>query len=64
MRDGFSRIRHATAADVMLTRSEHSQLIQVHYDDRLGNEQMDSTLPFSRPSTALLTPMRSWSRTT
>lgn len=36
--------RHASAADVMATRSEYSQLIFVHYDDRLSNEQMDSIL--------------------
>lgn len=35
---------YATAADVMETRSEHSELIYVHYDDRLTTEQMDSIL--------------------
>lgn len=35
---------YARAADVMATGSERSQLIYVHYDDRLSDGQMDNTL--------------------
>jgi hypothetical protein len=35
---------YATAADVMATRREHLELIYVHYDEQLTNDQIDSIL--------------------
>lgn len=35
---------YTTAADVMATRSEHAELIYVHYDEELSVDQIDSIL--------------------